>query len=105
MHAILCRKWKTRIKGRDWYDFVWFVANKSKLNLVHLEKRMKQSGHLLEDDILTEKIFIKLLYRQIESIEFEKVKSDVMPFLKDHASVAIWSVAFFKEISERIIYD
>ena len=45
MHALLCRRWKNRVKGRDWYDLVWYAANHPELNLPHLEKRMRQSGH------------------------------------------------------------
>ena len=105
MHAILCRKWKTRVKGRDWYDFVWFVANNSKLNLAHLEKRMRQTGHLMRDDILSEKMFLELLNMQIDNTEFDKARSDVLPFLKDPAAAEIWSKAFFREIAGRIIYD
>jgi hypothetical protein len=45
MHAVLCRKWKNRVKGRDWYDLVWYAANHPQINLIHLEQRMRQSGH------------------------------------------------------------
>jgi len=48
MHAILCRKWKNRVKGRDWYDLVWYAANHPQLHLAHLEQRMRQSGHWQE---------------------------------------------------------
>ena len=42
MHALLCRNWKGRIKGRDWYDFVWFVSRDVAVHLRHLEARMRQ---------------------------------------------------------------
>ena len=45
MHALLFRKWKNRVKGRDWYDFVWYAADHPQLNLAHLEQRMRQTGH------------------------------------------------------------
>ncbi len=48
MHAVLCRRWKTRVKGRDWYDLVWYAAYHPQLHLGHLEQRMIQSGHLKE---------------------------------------------------------
>jgi predicted nucleotidyltransferase component of viral defense system len=44
MHAILCRRWKSRVKGRDWYDLVWYAANHPQLHLFHLEQRMRQTG-------------------------------------------------------------
>lgn len=44
MHALLCRKWKTRVKGRDWYDLVWYLGHHPRLRLNHLEARMRSSG-------------------------------------------------------------
>lgn len=105
MHAILCRKWKTRVKGRDWYDFVWYVRNNSGLNLKHLEGRLKQSGHLLQNDVLDRKKFLKRISQQIEEVDFEKAKQDVLPFLKDPDSVKIWSRSFFREIIKSIRFD
>ena len=105
VHAILCRKWKMRVKGRDWYDLVWYVRNNSELNLKHLGKRMKQSGHLLQDNVLDRNSFIDLISQQIEEIDFEKAKQDVLPFLKDPDSVRIWSRNFFQEIIKNIKFD
>ena len=45
MHAVLCRKWASRVKGRDYYDFVWFISQGIPCNLNHLKERMVQSGH------------------------------------------------------------
>lgn len=105
MHAILCRKWKTRVKGRDWYDFVWYIRNNSGLNLRHLGDRMKQSGQLLQSDVLDREKFLEIIRRQIEEVDFEKAKQDVLPFLKDPDSVRIWSRSFFKEIIKNIKFD
>ncbi len=60
MHAVLCRKWKTRIKGRDWYDFTWYVSKYPKLNLKHLESRMRDSGDYRDSDPLSEKKFLQV---------------------------------------------
>ncbi len=43
IHAILCRNWSSRPKGRDWYDLVWYIANGYKVDLTHLSARLKQS--------------------------------------------------------------
>ncbi len=105
IHAILYRKWKTRIKGRDWYDLVWYIRNNFSLDLTHLEKRMKQSGHFPQKEILNKKKFLELLTRQIDSIDFGKAKLDVLPFLKDPDSVNMWGKNFFKEIIKNIRYN
>jgi predicted nucleotidyltransferase component of viral defense system len=52
LHALLCRGWKNRVKGRDFYDFVWYAGKRVRPNLKHLEARMRQSGHWKEDEPL-----------------------------------------------------
>lgn len=105
MHAILCRKWKTRIKGRDWYDLVWYIRNNFSLNLMHLENRMRQSGHFMQENTLDVKKFMELIMRQIDSIDFEKAKQDVLPFLRDPDSVKVWGKSFFKDIVKNIKFN
>jgi predicted nucleotidyltransferase component of viral defense system len=104
MHAVLCRNWKTRVKGRDWYDFMWYVSRKTPLNLKHLEKRMHQTGHLDSGIQLTKEKFKELFANRIESVDFEKAKNDVMPFIKNPATLDVWSKKFFNEISKLIIF-
>ncbi|MBM3701185.1 MAG: nucleotidyl transferase AbiEii/AbiGii toxin family protein [Actinobacteria bacterium] len=105
MHAILCRKWKTRIKGRDWYDLVWYIRNNYSLDLAHLEERMKQSGHFSGKEALDKKKFLEIFSRQVDSMDFEKAKLDVLPFLKEPDSVNIWGNSFFKEIVKSLKYN
>ena len=104
MHAIVCRQWKRRVKGRDWYDLVWHIRNNHRLDLKHLEERMKQSEDFPREDTLDKDSFIEILNRRIESIDFEKAKLDVLPFIKDPDSVRIWGKDFFKEIIKNIRY-
>jgi predicted nucleotidyltransferase component of viral defense system len=85
MHAVLCRKWKTRVKGRDWYDFEWYVKRNTKLNLLHLQERMIESGDLNQNEELSYEIFLEFLHSKIDSLDFEKAKEEVRPFLKDYS--------------------
>jgi hypothetical protein len=102
MHALLCRRWKGRVKGRDWYDFVWFVANHPELHLAHLEQRMRQSGHWKGLVPLTEEVFKPLLVQAIEKLDVSKARKEVEPFLKQPEVLAIWSKDFFGEIATQI---
>lgn len=102
MHAILCRKWKTRVKGRDWYDFAWYVGNYPELNLKHLEERMRQSGDYKEDAELTKNKFLKILYTTIENLDIEKAREEVEPFVDNKMSLDLWSKEFFRAASEKI---
>jgi hypothetical protein len=83
MHAILCRQWKRRVKGRDWYDLVWYISNHPELHLSHLEERLRQSGHWQEEKPVDRKTFDNLLYEAIESLDVEQAKRDVSPFIRN----------------------
>ena len=102
VHAVLCRKWKNRIKGRDWYDLVWYVSNKTPLRLKHLESRLKQSGHIDKKLKLSKEIVYKMLLDKISTIDFESAKADVLPFIKDVSQVQAWSRVFFQQVADAI---
>src|SRR5699024_1185137 len=70
MHAVLFRRWKNRVKGRDWFDFEWYVRHGHQLNLSHLAIRARQSGDL-EAGSLSESDFISLLHQRIEKLDVE----------------------------------
>jgi predicted nucleotidyltransferase component of viral defense system len=102
MHAILCRPWVNRVKGRDWYDLVWYVGQDIPVGLKHLESRMKQSGHLGARERLTEDNLKKRLLKRIDTLDFSKARKDVQSLLKDPASIQVWSKDFFKVICNKI---
>ncbi len=101
-HAILCRAWEKRVKGRDWYDLVWYIGRNVPVNLVHLQKRLEQSGAWAKGQSITSTDIIDLLINKIDAVDFSSAKKEVMPFLKDPDSVEIWSKPFFKEIVFRM---
>ena len=98
LHALLCRKWGNRVKGRDWYDFIWFVKNNIRPNLHHLSARLWQTGHLEEGTLLTPPTLHALLKARIQALDIALAKEDVMPFLKDASRLDIWSQTFFIDI-------
>ena len=102
MHAVLCREWKSRVKGRDWYDLVWFAAYHPELHLVHLEQRMRQTGHWAGPAPLTAGDFRDLLARRIDKVDISQIQREVEPFVKDAPSLAIWSKEFFLDVASRI---
>jgi len=101
IHALLFRNWKTRVKGRDWYDFEWYVRNNVKLNFNHLQKRTIQINHLNEQGF-TPEIFKKMLKERIEKTNIEAVKNDVRPFLKNPQEMEIWSTKYFLQLIDMI---
>lgn len=98
MHALVFRKWKQRVKGRDWYDFEWYVRNGIKLNFRHLQERMKQFDRV----VLSKADFLLLLKERLANTNIEQVKRDVLPFIKDPKELEIWSNDYFLQLAERI---
>ena len=102
MHAILCRRWKKRVKGRDWYDLVWYTTNHPQLHLAHLEQRMRQSGHWRDRRQLTPESFKQLLSQAIDRLIVDQARKEVEAFIRDPKSLTIWSKEFFQDIADRI---
>jgi hypothetical protein len=102
MHAILFRKWKNRVKGRDWYDLVWYAANHPELNLAHLEQRLRQTGQWSGEQPLSPAAFNDLLSAAIDRLDVEQARRDVAPFVRDQELLALWSPEFFRDVAKRI---
>jgi len=102
MHAVLCREWKSRFKGRDWYDLVWFAAYHPELRISHLEQRMRQTGHWKGLAPLTAGDLRDLLKKRIDKVDIDQIRREVEPFVKDAAALAIWSKEFFLDVASRI---
>jgi len=103
MHAVLCRKWKTRVKGRDWYDLVWYAANHPQLHISHLEQRMIQSGHLRKDEKINREKFIALTTEAVDKLDVDQARKEVEPFVKNPDALKIWSQEFFRDVVSRIV--
>lgn len=102
MHAVLFRNWKGRVKGRDWYDLVWYAANHPDLHLKHLENRMVQTGDWKDGENLTQDIFQELLFDRINALKIDEVKKEVEPFVKHPDYLNVWSRDFFSSLVKRI---
>jgi len=102
MHAILFRKWKSRVKGRDWYDLVWYAANHPELHLHHLEQRMRQTGDWEENADLTPAKFEAILMEAINNLDIEQARKEVEPFVKHPENLFIWSRDFFLDVASKI---
>jgi predicted nucleotidyltransferase component of viral defense system len=101
LHAVLFRNWKSRIKGRDFYDFVWYVSRKIPVNLPHLEARIRQSGHQKHEELdLT--TLRSLLEERIATINIATAAEEVRPFLRDARELTLWSDEFFLDLLPRL---
>lgn len=100
MHALLYRNWKTRVKGRDWYDFQWYVANRVPLNFEHLQKRIRE----FNDEDLTKERFMEMLHEKLSTTDIESVKQDVRGFVFNPHELDIWSNAYFLQLADMMVF-
>jgi hypothetical protein len=104
MHALLCRPYKVRVKGRDWYDFIWYVAKGIRLNLTHLESRMRQSGHYTDENPLTQAVFINRLQEKIAGLNIANAREDIRRFIQDPRETDGWSTEFFMSLVPKVLF-
>lgn len=100
MHALVYRAWQRRIKGRDWYDFEWYVRNNVKLDYRHLQERIQEfSGR-----IISKEEFMNELRNKLTSSNIEQVKNDVIPFMDNPQELKIWSNDYFLQLANMIVF-
>lgn len=104
MHALLFRKWKNRIKGRDWYDLEWYIRKGIPLDIGHFLQRAKDTGDWRADSITQEQI-LQLLHDKLNLISIEQVKTDVIRFIADDKKIAIWSKPYFLDLIEQMKFE
>lgn len=102
IHACLCRNWKTRVKGRDFYDYVFFLSMGAKVNLKNLKSKLVQSNYISEDYNLTIENLKILLNERFSNVDFAQAKEDVLPFVRDKSKLELWSKDFFIEITKQL---
>ena len=102
IHALLCRPY---LKGRDWYDFGWYVRKNIQPNYPHLHAALEQYGPWQGQSQLIDQAWLKnALANKIAAIDWKKAAEDVERFLNDaeKQSLTLWSVRFFQKKVERI---
>lgn len=101
MHALVYRAWKNRVKGRDWYDFEWYVRHNIPLNFTHLHERALQFN---QEDI-TKESFLEKLNERLATSDINQVKADVLPFVRNPKELDIWSNDYFLQLVKLIRFE
>ena len=102
LHAVICRAWKSRVKGRDLYDYVFYLAKQAEVNLPHLRTRLEDSGVLSKDEPFTRETLLEMLNKRFDTIDFEQAKQDVLPFIANPAKLDLWCKDFFIDITKNL---
>jgi len=102
IHAILCRGWKTRTKGRDLYDYVFFLANDTNVNIELIKNKLIESKYIERDSNFDINTLKELLINKFKEIDYVEAKEDVIPFIKNVDSLKIWNKDFFTSITNKL---
>lgn len=96
IHAILCREYKHHVKGRDYYDYLFYIGKGSKFNIKYLENKLKNSGGKIGDsETLTLEKVKELLKEKFETTNYESAKEDVTNFVNDKDGLKLWKKELF----------
>lgn len=103
MHALLFRQWRHRVKGRDWFDFEWYVRKRVPLSLPHFNQRALQSGDIASP--LDAEGFRELLLEKVQNVDLNNAGQDIERFIVDGAVLAVWSSDYFTDLAGRLIVE
>ena len=95
LHALLCREY---LKGRDWYDFVWYTARRTPANYALLSSALNQIGPWKGKDVQADRAwYLDQLQGRIKAIDWKQAREDVRRFVKSNElpSLDLWSEEFF----------
>jgi hypothetical protein len=102
IHALLCRNY---VKGRDWYDFLWYTSRRTPVNYTYLEKALQQSGPWKNKEFhINRKWLLSALFERIQSVDWQEAKKDVRRFIpvKEQFSIELWNSEVFSQQLEKI---
>lgn len=101
MHALVYRGWKNRVKGRDWYDFEWYVRHNVPLDFAHLAERVRQ----FNNEEIGQEEFMAQLKDRLATANINQVKSDVLPFVRNPKELDIWSNDYFVQLADMMKFE
>lgn len=101
MHALVYRGWKNRVKGRDWYDFEWYVRHNIPLDFRHLQERALQ----FNGESISKEVFMEKLAERLSSADINQVKADVLPFIRNPRELEIWSNEYFLQLAGTLKFE
>ena len=96
--APMYRAWQRRIKGRDWFDFEWYVRKNIPLDFNHLQARIKE----FNGEDVDKESFLLQLRDKLATADINLVKADVVDFIADPHALDIWTNDYFLQLADRI---
>ena len=95
IHAVICREYKHHVKGRDFYDYLFYCGKGTRVNLAYLENKLKSSGKIDNKTKLTIEKVKELLLEKFKTVDYESAKKDVRNFVNSDSGLNLWSSDLF----------
>lgn len=102
LHAIFCRNYKNTVKGRDYYDFLFYIRKRVKPNLNYLKNKLIESGKIKENDKFDLDTLKVMLKDRFEAVDFNQVKTDAERFVFNNEDLSYYSKELFVDMINRL---
>lgn len=102
IHAILCRTYKNNVKGRDYYDFLFFIRKRVKPNLEFLKNKLIEKGKLTINDEFNNDIVKQMLINKIKTVDFAQIKNDAQKFIFKNENLDYFSRELFIDMIQKL---
>lgn len=102
LHAIICRNYKNTVKGRDYYDFLFYIRKRVKPNLNYLKNKLIESGKIKENDKFDLDTLKVMLKDRFEAVDFNQVKTDAERFVFNNEDLSYYSKELFVDMINKL---
>ena len=102
LHALLCRSYKNNVKGRDYYDFLFFIQRKIKPNLTYLRNKLIESHKINENDEFNIDNLKNMLKKRFDEVDFDLVKNDAEHFVFKNEDLSYFSKELFIDMVDTL---
>ncbi len=102
IHAILCRNYKNNVKGRDYYDFLFYLKKRVSPNLTYLRNKLIESGTIKENEHFDTETLKAMLKDRFESVDFNQARQDAERFVIDNEDLSYFSKDLFIDLLDRL---
>lgn len=102
IHAILCRNYKNTVKGRDYYDFLFYVRRGVKPNISYLKNKLVDSKKINETDLFDINILKDMLISRFNEVDFEQVKKDTERFIIAREDLSYYCKELFIQMALKL---
>lgn len=103
IHAILCRNYKNNVKGRDYYDYLFYLKRGIRPNLQYLKNKLVNTGKLKETDSFDTNILKEMLINRFEQVDFEQAKKDAERFIINDENLSYYNKDLFVQMTHKIL--